>query len=78
MAGHAPEAKNVKPSCVIVCNLGVRGRSMPSVIPAWRKVTGRCEVWDWLQRSEETGTALGIGGARPSGPLLRQATPGDE
>ena len=49
-----------EPSCVIVCNLDVRGRSMPSVIPAWRKMTGRCGVWDRSQCSEEAGAAPGL------------------
>ena len=33
---------------------------MPSVIPAWRKRTGRCGVWDRLQCSEEADAAPGL------------------
>ena len=33
---------------------------MQSVIPAWRKMTGRCGVWDRLQCSEEAGAVPGL------------------
>ena len=45
-----------KPKCelsyAIMLHLGARRRSMPSVIPAWRKMTGRCGVWyRWKTRN---------------------------
>ena len=47
---------------------------MQSVIPAWRKMTGRCGVWNRLQCSEEAGAAPGLA-ARAFRPITAAGGP---